>query len=67
MSALHAKAIIVDGYTLLTTSANLSYHGLTGNIELGLLVEGSVAQEATTLLRALIEKGICVKVTEEGV
>ena len=63
-SALHAKAVIVDGRAILTTSANLSYHGLAGNIELGLLVEGHVAQEAVTLLKMLITEEICVKVDQ---
>jgi phosphatidylserine/phosphatidylglycerophosphate/cardiolipin synthase-like enzyme len=61
-SALHAKAMVVDGNSLLATSANLSYHGLAGNIELGLLVEGRVAQEAVTLLKLLITEEVCVKV-----
>lgn len=65
-SALHAKAVIVDGRTILATSANLSYHGLAGNIELGLLVEGQVAQEAVMLLKQLITEGICVQVDPEG-
>lgn len=39
MAALHAKVISVDRQTTLITSANLSYHGQEGNIELGTLVE----------------------------
>ncbi len=35
MSALHAKVISVDQQDILITSANLSYHGQEGNIELG--------------------------------
>lgn len=35
MSALHAKVISVDQEDTLITSANLSYHGQEGNIELG--------------------------------
>ena len=38
MSALHAKIIIIDGIKMLISSANLSYHGLDGNIEIGALV-----------------------------
>lgn len=64
-SALHAKAIVVDGRAILATSANLSYHGMAGNIELGLLVEGKVAQEAVTLLKLLITEEVCVKVDPE--
>ena len=35
MSALHVKVISVDQKETLITSANLSYHGQEGNIELG--------------------------------
>ncbi len=39
MSSLHAKTIVVDGYKMLISSANLSYHGMVGNIEVGVLIE----------------------------
>lgn len=39
MAALHAKVLSVDQQQTLITSANLSYHGQQGNIELGVLVE----------------------------
>lgn len=39
MSALHAKVISVDQEKTFITSANLSYHGQEGNIELGILVK----------------------------
>ena len=39
MAALHAKVISVDMKQTLITSANLSYHGQQGNIELGTLIE----------------------------
>lgn len=39
MAALHAKVISVDMKQTLITSANLSYHGQEGNIELGTLVD----------------------------
>ena len=39
MAALHAKVISVDQRQTLITSANLSYHGQQGNIELGTLIE----------------------------
>ena len=41
MSALHAKVISVDRKTTLITSANLSYHGQEGNIELGTCVDST--------------------------
>lgn len=39
MASLHAKVISVDQQHTLITSANLSYHGQLGNIELGTLIE----------------------------
>ena len=39
MAALHAKVISVDSEITLITSANLSYHGQQGNIEMGFLIE----------------------------
>ena len=41
MAALHAKVISVDQEKTLITSANLSYHGQEGNIELGTLVRST--------------------------
>jgi phosphatidylserine/phosphatidylglycerophosphate/cardiolipin synthase-like enzyme len=37
---LHAKAVIADAQAAFVTSANLTGHGLTANMELGLLVRG---------------------------
>jgi phosphatidylserine/phosphatidylglycerophosphate/cardiolipin synthase-like enzyme len=45
MVKLHAKIVVADDRTLLVTSANLTYHGLFANLELGILVRGSVAGE----------------------
>jgi phosphatidylserine/phosphatidylglycerophosphate/cardiolipin synthase-like enzyme len=39
-ASLHAKMLIVDETELLITSANLTYHGLDGNMETGLRVIG---------------------------
>lgn len=63
MSALHAKLAIADGERLLVTSANLTYHGLAGNIEVGVVICGTVAREAQGLLRGLITSGTLVPVT----
>jgi phosphatidylserine/phosphatidylglycerophosphate/cardiolipin synthase-like enzyme len=53
-SALHAKLAIVDSQRMLVTSANLTYHGLAGNIEIGLVVTGKPVTEVVGLLTALI-------------
>lgn len=38
MAALHAKIILADGKRAIISSANLSYHGMSGNIEMGTLI-----------------------------
>lgn len=54
MSALHAKCVIVDGSVGMFGSANLTFHGLRGNVELGLLVRNrDVMQRVLTLLSDL--------------
>lgn len=38
MASLHAKTLIVDKERSFISSANLSYHGMIGNIEIGVLI-----------------------------
>ncbi len=55
MAALHAKVISVDMKQTLVTSANLSYHGQQGNIELGTLVESEhLAKQLDGVMTQLI-------------
>ena len=55
MSALHAKVISVDNEKTLITSANLSYHGQEGNIELGTLITSAkVANQVKDIFTKLI-------------
>ena len=55
MAALHAKIISVDNQISLVSSANLSYHGLQGNIEIGILITSNkVAKEIKGLLEQLL-------------
>jgi hypothetical protein len=52
---LHAKALVVDRRDLLVTSANLTFHGLESNLELGLRLRGpqaAVVAERFDQLRA---------------
>ncbi|WP_423827215.1 phospholipase D-like domain-containing protein [Sharpea azabuensis] len=49
MAALHAKVISVEQKKTLITSANLSYHGQQGNIELGMLVESKKLSNRLTM------------------
>lgn len=55
MSALHAKVISVDQKEALITSANLSYHGQEGNIELGThIASQSIARQVEELFTKLL-------------
>ena len=56
MAALHAKTICVDDYKSLITSANLSFHGLEKNIELGCVIDSAqYAKKLHSLFSDLIE------------
>jgi phosphatidylserine/phosphatidylglycerophosphate/cardiolipin synthase-like enzyme len=39
MASLHAKTLVVDQKRVFISSANLSYHGMISNIEIGVLIE----------------------------
>ena len=63
MSALHAKVISVDKEKTLITSANLSYHGQEGNIELGTIVQSKeTAQQLDDFFTHLIFRKVFVEV-----
>jgi hypothetical protein len=57
IAKLHAKVLIVDERDALVTSANLTGHGLTSNLELGLRVQGQPARELSAHLRHLVATG----------
>ena len=62
MSALHAKVLSVDGYSTLITSANLSYHGQQGNIELGTKIDSkTVAKQIDDIFTKLIFSKVFVQ------
>ena len=55
MAALHAKVISIDQKQTLITSANLSYHGQQGNIEIGTLIDSkSVAKQIDDIFTKMI-------------
>jgi len=58
LSSMHAKTLIVDAQRMLVTSANMTSHGLSKNIELGVLVEGRACRDARELIARLIEAGV---------
>ena len=63
MSALHAKVISVDQKETLITSANLSYHGQEGNIELGAQIESrETAKQVEDVFTQLIFSKVFVEV-----
>ena len=63
MSALHAKVICVDQQKTLITSANLSYHGQEGNIELGTLIEyRKTAKQVDDLFTKLLFNKVFVEI-----
>ena len=63
MAALHAKVISTDKKYTLITSANLSYHGQLGNIELGTLVDSpAFAKQVEDVFTQLLFSKVFVEV-----
>jgi phosphatidylserine/phosphatidylglycerophosphate/cardiolipin synthase-like enzyme len=58
----HAKVIISDGQHAYIGSANLTYPGLTGNLEIGVLVHGNIASKAAAFLSYLMDIGYLIEV-----
>lgn len=61
IAKLHAKVIIVDRRDLLVTSANLTGHGMSGNLELGARLIGRPAEQAHDHVLDLITDGTFLK------
>ena len=57
-AAMHAKCLLADGSDLLITSANFTFHGLHGNIEMGVRLKGESAHEARKIFSHLVECGL---------
>lgn len=65
MSALHAKILSVDGKRTLISSANLSYHGMSGNIELGCLVESEkIGKQMDDLFQQLYKEKVFQRILD---
>lgn len=65
MAALHAKVIVVDGISSFVSSANLSYHGMHGNIEMGMLVNSSdKAKMIEELLKEMRRMKVFLPITD---
>ena len=54
---MHAKCLLIDASDLLITSANFTFHGLHGNIEIGIRISGPPAVEARKIFSHLVESG----------
>ena len=62
MAALHAKIIVSDSKRSLVSSANLSYHGMRGNIEMGFLIESSdKAKQIEQVLKEMVRMKVFCK------
>lgn len=57
-ASMHAKCLLVDATDLLVTSANFTFHGLRGNIEIGVRLTGEPAAEARKIFSHLVEDGV---------
>lgn len=58
LASLHAKLLVIDRQDLLVTSANLSYHGMESNMELGVRIRGEQASQVVRHFQALEREGI---------
>lgn len=57
-ASMHAKSLLVDANDLLVTSANFTFHGMQGNIEIGVRLSGPPAIEARKIFSHLVESQI---------
>ena len=63
LAALHAKVLMIDNHKSLITSANLSFHGLEKNIEIGCLIDScSYSKKVHNLFSELIKTNKVKKV-----
>jgi phosphatidylserine/phosphatidylglycerophosphate/cardiolipin synthase-like enzyme len=57
MAKMHAKVLVADARDAFVTSANLTYHGFVGNVEMGVRIIGRPAREIARLFERLIING----------
>ena len=66
MAALHAKTIIVDEEKVFISSANLSYHGLSSNIEIGtLIISKTKAKQLLSIFSELKRQKVFISIEDE--
>lgn len=54
---VHAKVLIVNSYDMLLTSANLTFHGMSENFEMGIRIKGELAKNAEAMICKLKDSG----------
>lgn len=64
-ASMHGKALLVDTAELLITSANLTYHGMRGNIEFGIRIRGVPAVEAGAIFQQLVRSELLERIRAE--
>jgi len=64
MAKLHIKLVASDGQAMLLTSANLTWLGLSENMEMGVMVGGEVVGQFVRHFDALEKAGIIVEIDE---
>lgn len=63
MAALHAKMLVSDAKKSLISSANLSYHGMQGNVEMGFLIESvDKAKQIEEVMKEMVRMKVFVRV-----
>lgn len=62
MAALHAKLLVSDAKKSLVSSANLSYHGMQGNVEMGFLIEApEKAKQIEEVMKEMVRMKVFVR------
>jgi phosphatidylserine/phosphatidylglycerophosphate/cardiolipin synthase-like enzyme len=62
-ASMHAKCLLVDSSDLLVTSANFTFHGLHGNVEIGVRLKGTPASEARKIFSYLVESRVLEEIS----
>lgn len=57
MAKMHAKVLIADSRDAFVTSANLTYHGFVGNVEMGVRITGKPAKTVAAVFDQLLTDG----------
>lgn len=57
MAKMHAKVLVADARDALVTSANLTYHGFVGNVEMGVRIIGKPAKTVAEVFDRLLLAG----------